>query len=178
MKIESAAERCVQVLLDLIRSTQTNYVVQEAIIVLKDIFRKYPNRFAFVSPLFCQPNISFDDSYSLRYESVIGTLCERLEALDEPEAKAAMVWIIGEYAHRIDNADELLKTWITSFKDEPTQVQLQLLTATVKLFLKKPTGASSQQLVQDVLKMATTEVRYSKSLFSFRWSPSFDWDLM
>lgn len=82
IKLEKAAERCIQVLLDLIQ-TKVNYVVQEAIIVIKDIFRKYPNR----------------------YESIIATLCANLESLDEPEAKASMIWIIGEYAERIDNAD-------------------------------------------------------------------------
>jgi AP-1 complex subunit beta-1 len=44
IKLEKAAERCIQVLLDLIQ-TKVNYVVQEAIIVIKDIFRKYPNRY-------------------------------------------------------------------------------------------------------------------------------------
>jgi len=42
-QLERAAERCVNVLVELI-STKVNYVVQEAIIVIKDIFRKYPNR--------------------------------------------------------------------------------------------------------------------------------------
>jgi len=97
------------------------------------IFRKYPN---------C-------------YESIIATLCENLEDLDEPEAKASMVWIIGEYAERIDNADELLDSFLESFQDETSQVQLQLLTATVKLFLKQP--ETSQEMVQRVLKMATEE---------------------
>ena len=32
-----------------------------------------------------------------------------LDTLDEPEAKSAMIWIIGEYADRIDNSDELLE---------------------------------------------------------------------
>ena len=32
-----------------------------------------------------------------RYESVITTLCENLDSLDEPEARAAMIWIVGEY---------------------------------------------------------------------------------
>lgn len=50
-----------------------------------------------------------------------------------------MIWIIGEYAERIDNADELLESFLESFPEEPALVQLQLLTATVKLFLKKPT---------------------------------------
>ena len=59
----------------------------------------------------------------------------------------------GEYADRIDNAGELLQTFLDSFHDETTTVQLQLLTATVKLFLKRP--AESEELVQSVLSMAT-----------------------
>lgn len=58
-----------------------------------------------------------------------------------------MIWIIGEYAERIDNADELLESFLESFPEEPAQVQLQLLTATVKLFLKKPTEGP-QQMIQ------------------------------
>jgi len=44
IKLERAAERCINVLLELIQ-TKVNYVVQEAIIVIKDIFRRYPNRY-------------------------------------------------------------------------------------------------------------------------------------
>jgi vesicle coat complex subunit len=51
-----------------------------------------------------------------------------------------MIWIIGEYAGRIENADELLESFLETFHDETAVVQLQLLTATVKLFLKKPEG--------------------------------------
>jgi len=132
IKLERAAERCINVLLELIQ-TKVNYVVQEAVIVIKDIFRKFPNR----------------------YESIIGTLCENLDTLDEPEAKASMIWIIGEYAERIDNADELLESFLESFDDETPQVQLQMLTATVKLFLKRP--AETQKMVQDVLTLATQD---------------------
>jgi AP-1 complex subunit beta-1 len=132
IKLERAAERCITVLLDLIQ-TKVNYVVQEAIVVIKDIFRKYPNR----------------------YEGIIATLCENLENLDEPDAKASMIWIIGEYAERIDNADELLDSFLESFLEETASVQLQLLTATVKLFLKQP--ESTQDMVQRVLNLATEE---------------------
>lgn len=65
-----------------------------------------------------------------------------------------MIWIIGEYAERIDNADELLESFLESFPEEPAQVQLQLLTATVKLFLKKPTEGP-QQMIQVNLKYYT-----------------------
>lgn len=130
IKLERATERCINVLLDLIK-TKVSYVVQEAVVVIKDIFRKYPNR----------------------YEGIISTLCENLEDLDEPEAKASMVWIIGEYAERIDNADELLESFLETFPDETSSVQLQLLTAAVKLFLKQP--ENTQEMVQKVLNLAT-----------------------
>jgi vesicle coat complex subunit len=43
---------------------------------------------------------------------VLTDLCEHLESLDEPEARAAMVWIVGEYSDRIDNAEELLAMFL------------------------------------------------------------------
>ena len=66
-----------------------------------------------------------------------------------------MIWIIGEYAERIDNADELLEGFLESFEEETPMVQLQMLTATVKLFLKRP--ADTQKMVQDVLTLATQD---------------------
>ena len=33
-------------------------------------------------------------------------------------AKASMIWIIGEYAEKIENADELLLSFIESFQEE------------------------------------------------------------
>ena len=50
ISLERAAERCINVLIELIH-TKVNYVVQEAIIVIKDIFRRYPNRWEPVMPL-------------------------------------------------------------------------------------------------------------------------------
>uniref|UniRef100_A0A2I3SKH9 AP complex subunit beta n=1 Tax=Pan troglodytes TaxID=9598 RepID=A0A2I3SKH9_PANTR len=69
IKVEQSAEHCVSTLLDLIK-TKVNYVVQE-VIVVRDIFRKYSNK----------------------YESIIATLCENLDLLDEPDARSAMIWI-------------------------------------------------------------------------------------
>lgn len=42
--------------------------------------------------------------------------------LDEPEAKAAMIWIIGQYADRIENSEELLEDFLYTFLEEPTEV--------------------------------------------------------
>lgn len=34
-----------------------------------------------------------------------------------------MIWIIGEYAERIDNADELLETFLETFPEETASVR-------------------------------------------------------
>lgn len=132
IKIEPAARQCINTLLELV-ATKVTYIVQEATVVIRNIFRKYPNQ----------------------YESIISTLCENLDSLDEPEAKAAMIWVIGQYASRIENSDVLLEDFLDSFADEPVEVQLALLTATVKLFIQRPT--KGQELVPKVLKWATEE---------------------
>ncbi len=160
IKVEAAADDCIKALLDLIE-TKVTYVVQEAVIVIKDVFRRYPGK----------------------YEGIIPVLCENFDALDEPESKAAMIWIVGQFADRIDNADELMDDLTFTFMDEPVevstllmkyylsplspftqcmfvgmQVQLALLSASVKLFVYKSQSETSKALVHKVLKWATEEV--------------------
>jgi vesicle coat complex subunit len=100
IKIESASEKCVNTLLDLI-NTKVNYVVQEAVVVIKDIFRRYPG-----------------------YEGIIPTLCQCIDELDEPNARGSLIWIVGEYAEKIDNAGEILTGFVDGFAEEFTQVSL------------------------------------------------------
>jgi AP-2 complex subunit beta-1 len=133
IKIEPSARQCIETLLELVNA-RIPYIVQEATVVIKNIFRKYPNQ----------------------YESIISTVIGQIDELDEPEAKAAIIWIIGQYADRIDNADSLLQDYLATFHEEPTEVQLALLTATVKLFLQRPAKGSS--LVPQVLKWCTEEI--------------------
>ena len=98
----AAADDCIQALLDLIE-TKVTYVVQEAVIVIKDVFRRYPGK----------------------YEGIIPKLCEHLDQLDEPESKAAVIWIIGQFANRIDNADELMDDLTYSFLEETTEASFR-----------------------------------------------------
>lgn len=67
----------------------------------QDIFRKYPHQ----------------------YLKIIPDLCACIEELDEPEAKASLIWILGEYADKIDNADELIGTFLDNYAEEPIQVR-------------------------------------------------------
>jgi AP-1 complex subunit beta-1 len=98
IKIEAASERCVNALLDLI-NTKVNYVVQEVIVVIKDIFRKYPG-----------------------YEGIIPTLCKCIDELDEPNARGSLIWIVGEYADKISNAGDILGGFVDGFAEEFSQV--------------------------------------------------------
>lgn len=132
IKIESAARECIDALLDLVNA-KIPYIVQEATVVIRNIFRKYPNQ----------------------YEGIIGSVIQNIDELDEPEAKAAIIWIIGQYADRIENSDGLLQDYLATFHDETIEVQLALLTATVKLFIQRPT--KGQDLVPQVLKWCTEE---------------------
>lgn len=69
---------------------------------IQDIFRRYPST----------------------YEGVIPTLCANLDEVEEPEAKASLIWIIGEYANKINNADSLLGFFVDSFTEESYSVSI------------------------------------------------------
>ena len=132
MKIETSSQKCIEALLELV-STKVSYVVQEATVVSRDILRKYPGQ----------------------YEYIVSTLCENLDSLDEPESKKSIIWVIGQYAARIENADTLLEDFIFSLTDETYEVQLAIITAAVKLFIARP--AKGQELVLRVLTWATKQ---------------------
>jgi AP-1 complex subunit beta-1 len=125
IKLEKAAQRCVETLVELVK-TQVSFVIQEAIIALRDIFRRYPNTF----------------------EGAMAIVNENLKSLDDADAKSALIWIIGEYADRIDGAEVQLNRFLNNLKEEPYIVQLQILNSSVKTFLKCQTDESFNVLEQ------------------------------
>lgn len=133
IKLEKSAVRCVETLVDLVK-TQVPYVVQEAIISLRDIFRRYPNTF----------------------ESAMAIVNENLKALNDPESKAAFIWIIGEYAERIEGAESQLSKFMDTIKDEHNIVQMNLLTAAMKTFLKCQ-SEESFTLLNSLFQFASNE---------------------
>ena len=104
IKIEECAEKAVNVLLELI-NTKVGYVVQEVIVVIKDIFRRYPG-----------------------YEGIIPTLCQCIDDLDDPDARGSLIWIVGEYAEKISNAGDILAGFVDGFNEEFTQVRVPIFT--------------------------------------------------
>lgn len=102
--------------------------------VAKQIFRKFPKK----------------------YEGLIKELVKKLDDFYEVDARAAIIWIVGEYAEKIEKSQEIIENFFKTFLEDPDPVKLQLITATVKLYLKKP--ENSEALIQKVLKTATEEI--------------------
>ena len=92
IKLDKAAQRCVETQVELVKSG-VSFVIQEAIVALRDIFRRYPNTF----------------------EGAMAIVNENLKTLNDPEAKAALIWIIGEYADRIDGAETQLVRFLDKY---------------------------------------------------------------
>lgn len=130
IKITDAAARCVDILVALIDG-RAEYAIEEAVVVMSDILRRFPGTF----------------------ESVISAVCKNFEHIQDPRAKSAAIWILGEYCHIINGVDVVLDTFLDTFHDEQPAVQLQILTALVKVYLFKPDQTRDQ--LQFVLNEAT-----------------------
>lgn len=130
LKWSLVADKCVAALESIMQS-HVDYALQESVIVIKDILRKYPDRYGFL----------------------VAMLCDHIPSLYEPQAKVSMIWILGHFCDQVEGSVDGLHDYALSFLDESSDVQLALLTATVKLFLRKP--KSGGQVVQQVLHEAT-----------------------
>jgi vesicle coat complex subunit len=135
LKIAVAARRVVSVLAKLMEG-QAEYAIEESIIVVTDLLRKFPGEF----------------------ESVIERVCANIEQLKEAAAKAAAIWILGEYSHRIENVDVLLDPYLDVFMDEAPEVQQQILTAIVKIYTRHPEKSRDQLqfLLQEISSKETS----------------------
>ncbi|KAJ2380983.1 beta-adaptin, partial [Coemansia sp. RSA 2603] len=131
IRYESAAEKAIKVLQELLQ-TKINHIIQNVMVAFQEVLRRYPNRF----------------------ESVVGGLCEYIDEVDEPDARAALFWIVGEYSEHIANVSNILTSSLESFLEEKDEcVQLALVSASVKFFLKSP--QKGQSIVLKALQTAT-----------------------
>lgn len=78
-----------------------------------------------------------------------------MKALNFADERAAMIWIVGEYADKISNSVLLIESFAENFGEEANVVQHAILTAAVKIFLKQ--GDEAEEMIIDILKLATEE---------------------
>ena len=95
-----------------------DYVTAETLIAIKDIVRKHPR-------------------YANECISAIAGM--EAEIIAEPAARAALVWLYGEFGDAIPEAPYAIESLLLAFEEEEAEeVRLELLTAAMKLFFKRP----------------------------------------
>lgn len=97
---------------------EKDYVTAETLVLVKDLLRKYPQ-------------------WSHDCIAVIGNISSN--NVQEPKAKAALIWMLGEYAQDMQDAPYALEGLIEDWEDENSpEVRLHLLTAVMKCFFRRP----------------------------------------
>ena len=117
MRIPSVAVEMTQTLVDLI-DLDMAYVRAEAVIILASVVR-------------------VSGAKEVR-GLVFPALAKCLRKIDDPEARGALVWIIGQFGESIVEAPYLLETLIDAYSEEQSSsLKLHTLTAAMKLFFKR-----------------------------------------
>ncbi|KAL6842588.1 hypothetical protein ACP4OV_027432 [Aristida adscensionis] len=95
-----------------------DYVTAETLVLVKDLLRKYPQ-------------------WSHDCIAVVGNISSK--NIQEPKAKAALIWMLGEYSQDMHDAPYVLESVVENWDEEHSpEVRLHLLTAVMKCFFKRP----------------------------------------
>lgn len=126
-----------------------DYVRDECLVVMKDLLRKYPDK---------------------RHD-VLTVLPRIINQVEQSAAKAAIVWMLGEFGQDIRRAPYVLEKLIDDFGDETSPVvQLELLSASMKLFFKRPPEMQSMfgRLLQGAINDSNHQDVRDRALFYYR----------
>lgn len=97
---------------------EKDYVTAETLVLVKDLLRKYPQ-------------------WSHDCIAVVGNISSK--NVQEPKAKAALIWMLGEYAQDMQDAPYVLQSLVENWDEEHSaEVRLHILTAVMKCFLRRP----------------------------------------
>jgi hypothetical protein len=116
LQLSTRANTCFDKLLSLL-TMDIDYVTSETLVAMTNILRK------------------FDDMI----EVILPQLPTSFDTVTDPEGKAALLWILGEYGESLPNTPYVLEELVNNVADEASsEVKLQLLTAVMKMFMKRP----------------------------------------
>lgn len=93
------------------------------------------------------------------HTDIISQMVKLIDTIEVPSARAAVLWVVGEYCERIPLlAPDVLRKSAKSFCNETDQVKLQVLNLSVKLCLTNP--GQTKLLTQYVLNLAKYDMNY------------------
>eukprot|EP00911_Craspedida_sp_UC1_P002022 UC1_evm1s1561 len=119
VKLEPAVDHCIS-MMQAFLEIGADYVTAETLVIFKDVLRKYPSK----------TSDCIDHIFTVvSYESLV----------DEPDARAAYLWLLGAHGERFESAPYVLETIVEHVdEEEAASVRLELLTTAVKLFFARP----------------------------------------
>ena len=133
------ADRCLRGLMALV-GTSADAVVAEAVIAIRQLLQQHP-----------------------QHDSIIVRLGRKLGTTASPSARAAIVWIIGEFQQKprvAAMAPDALRQLAKGFKAEAAEVKVQILNLACKTALLQPDSKPVQLLLKYVLELARYDIDY------------------
>ncbi|XWS70343.1 hypothetical protein CRYUN_Cryun03dG0039900 [Craigia yunnanensis] len=128
---------------------EKDYVTAEALVLVKDLLRKYPQ-------------------WSYDCIAVVGNISS--QNVQEPNAKAALIWMLGEYSQDMQDAPYILESLVENWDEEySAEVRLHLLTAVMKCFFKRP--PETQNALGAALAAGIADIHqdvHDRALFYYR----------
>lgn len=116
LRVSDVSSEMTQRIVELV-DLDMSYVRSEALIVLGNVVRIYPSMRIHILP------------FISRY----------LKKVDDAQARAVLIWLLGEYGEEVIESPYLLEPIIDEYDEETSStVKLHILSAAMKLFFKRP----------------------------------------
>ena len=136
-KFENSMEICVNNLLHIFQYNQ-DFTIDQGVIIMRDLLRKYEKE--------------------EKPKELLKIINENfIEKIRLPESKKAILYIIGEYCKKIKKSTEYINIFFNDFSTVNEIVQVQILNAGVKNFLKKSNDKKAEELAIKILQKCVEE---------------------
>lgn len=137
IKLASSVIHAVNILISLIDQRGGDLVINESVAVLTQILRRYPGK---------------NDLITL----IVPVISNQIDELTETSALSGYVFLLGEYPKYFTSLRDKLQVLVDNFLEHESLLQLNILTAVVKINLSMP-NAGASAFLQTVLEKATKE---------------------
>ena len=136
-KFENSMNICVDNLQQIFQYNQ-DFTIDQGVIVMRDLLRKYEK----------------ED----KPKQLLKIIDEKfIEKIGLQKSKAAILYIIGEYCKKIKKSTEYITIFFNDFSTLNEIVQIQILNAGVKNFLKKSNDKKAEELAIQILQKCVEE---------------------
>eukprot|EP01038_Epipyxis_sp_PR26KG_P005129 gene5129-7145_t len=148
LKIPLVAVEMTQILMELIYM-DVSHIRSESAKVIANVIRVSPNISGLVLP----------------------HLSKLLKRVEDPDAKSALIWMLGEFGEHVIEAPYILESIIDNYNDESSEeIKLQVLSSAMKLFCKRPPEMQAMlgRLLNDAVNATTNQDLHDRALLYYR----------